>query len=144
MLDRLLYRNNWHDLTDQRLLEEARFWGKRQRPVIDQSGNKLGKLDYAADWHIRRGYLYLCGLTLTVDGSDLLQRVFPGDKHPIRATWYTGEIDATAGMKIKEDRSLYGSNVLELQRYIIFIVRDGRLVETKHGDRCEQRRWTAL
>lgn len=144
MLDRLLYRNNWHDLVDQRLLEEGPFWDNHQRPVIDQSGNILGKLDYAADWQIKGGYVYLCGLTLTIDGSDLLARVFPGEKHPIRAAWYTGGIDATAGTKIKEDRSPYGSNVLELQRYTIFIVRDGRVVETKHGERCEQPRWTAL
>jgi hypothetical protein len=70
MLDRLLYRNNWYDVIDQRLLEEGGFWDTRQRPVIDQIGSKLSKLDYSADWHIKGGYLYLCGITLSVDGSD--------------------------------------------------------------------------
>jgi hypothetical protein len=136
MLDRLLYRNVWHDLINQRLLDEG-FWNKQRhvRPLIAGRSKKLSTGDYAADWEIRNRQLYLCAARLIVDNSDLLERLFPGRTPPIRADWFTGGIDATGEKVIKELKFPRGKEVISIRQCKLFMIINGKVIEIRNSER---------
>jgi hypothetical protein len=80
MLDRLLYRNQWFDLPDQRPFKEY-FWStqRKKKPLIGHPPHPLREDEYACDWKIERRKLWLLASVFEEDGSDLLFRLLPRD-----------------------------------------------------------------
>ncbi|MBM4372637.1 MAG: hypothetical protein FJ098_13335 [Deltaproteobacteria bacterium] len=81
---------------------EAWFGAEHPRPEdLSDASCSANWRGYVATWEIRDRALWLVRLqegTCDVDAPEIpLDRVFPGEKGPIRATWYTGVLIAPRG-----------------------------------------------
>lgn len=134
MLDRLLYRNQWFCLPNQRPFEEC-FWStqRKKKPFIGHPPRPLREDEYACDWKIESRKLWLLSAILEEDGSDLLFRLLPGQNLPVLADWHSGVIDANGDL-LKKD----GLNQIPIVR---FTIESGRVKSTDHLTILPQPGW---
>jgi hypothetical protein len=85
---------------------------------------------YLATWEIKDGFLYL--LKLVEGGCDEkaaeipLSKVFPKQKAPIKATWFSGSLVIPQGQELEYVHMGYGS-VYEKELHLI--IKNGKLVD---------------
>lgn len=140
MLDRLLYRDEWFYLPNQRPLEECYWQARREKkPVVGHSGRRLRSEDYACDWKIEGRKLWLLSVTLDEDGSELLPRIAPGMEIPLVATWHTGILDANGQSLRKQSKHIF-EEAVEVP-VVRFRVENGSVVKTEHFKISPQLDW---
>ena len=94
---------------------------------------------YLASWEIKEGFLYLIKL---VDGSCSedapeipLKKIFPKQKAPIKAVWFSGVLKIPQGEQLRYVHMGYGS-VYEKELHLV--IENGKLIETKHIDNSKK------
>jgi hypothetical protein len=121
--DRLFFKGSSFLLIDQRVLENG-FWKMNKRPLIDAT-RKLAVNDYSTDWVIQENKLFLAGIYLDENGTDLLQRILPGAQDKTLADWFCGDLYATNVKSIQQlknsKRPTSGLRVKE----VYFLVENG-------------------
>lgn len=140
MLDRILYRNEWFDLPNQRLLEES-FWSMKgkTKPIVGLDGKRLRANDYACDWKIESRKLWLLSATLEEDGSDILPRIVPGETSPLFAQWYSGHLYATGYPSRNGAKEIHNEHTHV--PVIIFDIDSGAVYKTRHDKGLAQPGW---
>jgi hypothetical protein len=79
---------------------------------------------YIATWEIDRGVLYVKAIRAWTDRGEVgLPDLFPGQKGPVAATWFTGKLKVPQGKVLKPavPHPLYG-------KYLMITVEKGRVV----------------
>ena len=79
---------------------------------------------YIATWEIDRGVLYLKAIKAWTDQGEVgLPALFPGQKGPVAATWFTGKLRVPQGKVLKPavPHPIYG-------QYLMITVEKGRVV----------------
>ena len=96
---------------------------------------------YIGEWEIKRGCLYLTGITgeLENDKELELKDLFPKSKKNVFASWFTGEIRCGVGKPKRIGVSPL--QIEQYEKYLSFMFLSGRLVSGKfvdyHGDTLE-------
>jgi hypothetical protein len=79
---------------------------------------------YIATWEIDRGVFYLKAIRAWTDRGEVgLATLFPGQKGPVPATWFTGKLKVPQGkiIKVAVPQPIYG-------QYLMITVEKGRVV----------------
>ncbi|MGA9756689.1 MAG: hypothetical protein WBV23_16265 [Desulfobaccales bacterium] len=79
---------------------------------------------YIATWEIDRGILYLKAIRAWTDQREVgLEDLFPGQKGPVAATWFTGKLRVPQGKILKPavPHPIY-------EKYLMITVEKGRVV----------------
>ena len=85
---------------------------------------------YIATWEIDRGVLHLKAIRAWTDKREVgLEDLFPGQKGPVAATWFTGKLRVPQGKILKPavPHPLY-------EKYLMITVEKGRVVSRKVVD----------
>jgi hypothetical protein len=89
---------------------------------------------YVATWEIDQGVLYLKAIRAWTDQGEVrLEDLFPGQKAPVAATWFTGQLNVPQGKIIKPaaPRPLY-------EKYLMIKVEKGRVSSQELIDQTER------
>lgn len=114
---------------------EQYFGPSRPRPQFRAPHTALWR-GYKATWEIKGDMLYLNDLEAwTPGGKAGLEAVFPGQKGPIPATWFTGQLKIPQGKALKPyvPYPLY-------EKYLLISVEKGRVVGRRVTDQTGDRR----
>jgi hypothetical protein len=96
----ILYLNGEEHSLDSLPLEQY-YNPKNPRPEF-RAPNTATWRGYIATWEIDRGVLYLKAIRAwTYQGEMSLENLFPGQKGPVAATWFTGKLKVPQGKIIK-------------------------------------------
>jgi len=96
---------------------------------------------YQASWKIEDGYLYLERLVEGTCGPDAkeipLEKVFPDQKGPVKATWFTGSLRIPRGKQLKYVHMGYES-VYEKELFIT--IEAGKVVKEETIDNSPKKK----
>lgn len=128
--DSLDYRGQSHMLFSNPL--ESYFGPHNPRPkeLFASTCTALWR-GYRASWKITGDFLYLVHLRDgNCGGSDAIKlaEVFPGQKAPIRATWFSGTLRIPQGKPLKRVHMGYQS---VYEKDLLIRIEQGRVVEVK-------------
>src|SRR5665647_1666824 len=79
---------------------------------------------YIATWEIDQGFFYLKAIRAWTDQGEVgLPALFPGQKGPVPATWFTGKLKVPQGkiLKVAVPHPIY-------EKYLMITVEKGRVV----------------
>jgi len=108
---------------------EAYYGPGNPRPKF-RAPNTATWRGYIATWEIDRGVLYLKAIQAWTDRGEVgLAALFPGQKGPVAATWFTGTLKVPQGKVIKPavPHPIYG-------KYLMITVEKGRVVSQEAID----------
>ena len=117
----LLYLNGQKHPLDSLPLEQYYSPGN-PRPKF-RAPNTATWRGYIATWEIDRGVLYLKAIRAWTDQGEVsLEDLFPGQKGPVAATWFTGKIKVPQGkiIKMAVPQPIY-------EKYLMITVEQGRV-----------------
>lgn len=94
---------------------------------------------YLATWEIKDGFLYLNRLVegnCSNDAAEIpLSKVFPEQKAPIKAVWFSGILRIPQGEQLQYVHMGYGSTY---ERELHLVIKDGKLVDKKVIDNTQK------
>ena len=117
----LLYLNGQKHPLDSHPLEQYYSPGN-PRPKF-RAPNTATWRGYIATWEIDRGALYLKAIRAWTDQGEVsLEDLFPGQKGPVAATWFTGKLKVPQGkiIKMAVPQPIY-------EKYLMITVEQGRV-----------------
>jgi hypothetical protein len=118
----ILYLNGEKHSLETLALEQ--YYGPGNPRPKFQAPNTATWRGYIATWEIDRGVLYLKAIKAwTGQGEVGLPALFPGQKGPVAATWFTGKLRVPQGKVLKPavPHPIYG-------QYLMITVEKGRVV----------------
>jgi len=119
----ILYLNGQKQSLDSLPLEPYYGPGGNPRPKF-RAPNTATWRGYIATWEIDRGVLYLKTIRAWTDRGEVgLETLFPGQKGPVPAIWFTGKLKVPQGKILKPavPHPIYG-------QYLMITVEKGRVV----------------
>jgi hypothetical protein len=133
-ISEILYLNGEKHSLDSLPLEQY-YHPKNPRPQF-RAPNTATWRGYMATWEIDRGVLYLKAIRAWTDRGEVgLADLFPGQKAPVAATWFTGQLKVPQGKMIKPamPHPLY-------EKYLMIKVEKGRVIGQEVVDQPERGR----
>ena len=130
----ILYLNGQKHALDSLPLEQY-YSPKNPRPKF-RAPNTATWRGYIATWEIDRGILYLKAIRAwTYQGEVRLEELFPGQKGPVAATWFTGKLRVPQGkiLKTAVPHPIY-------ERYLMITVAKGKVISQEVIDNPEGNR----
>jgi hypothetical protein len=127
----ILYLNGQEYSLDSLPLEQY-YNPENPRPKF-RAPNTATWRGYIATWEIDRGILYLKAIRAwTYQGEMSLEDLFPGQKGPVAATWFTGKLKVPQGKIIKPavPHPIY-------ERYLTITVVKGKVISQEVIDNPE-------
>ncbi|HLD46956.1 MAG TPA: hypothetical protein VJA64_03970 [Desulfobaccales bacterium] len=124
----ILYLNGQKHSLDSLPLE-SHYGPGNPRPKF-RAPNTATWRGYIATWEIDRGVLYLKSIQAwTEQGKVGLEALFPAQKGPVPATWFTGKLTVPQGKILKPavPHPIYG-------KYLLITVKKGRVVNQEVMD----------
>ena len=124
----ILYLNGQKHSLDSLPLEP--YYGPGNPRPKFRAPNTATWRGYIATWEIDRGVLYLKSIQAWTDqGKVGLEALFPGQKGPVSATWFTGKLTVPQGKILKPavPHPIYG-------KYLLITVEKGRVVNQEVMD----------
>ena len=118
----ILYLNGQKHSLDSLPLEQ--YYGPGNPRPKFRAPNTATWRGYIATWEIDRGVLYLKAIQAWTDQGQVgLPALFPGQKGPVAATWFTGKLKVPQGKILKPavPHPIYG-------QYLMITVEKGRVV----------------
>lgn len=100
----------------------------RLKPYLHEKRCTASWRGYVGTWEISGGMLYLLRVAANPCSGKLdvpLNVLFPGQKEPIVATWFSGRLTVPQGKRIKAVHMGYMS---QYERYILFEIERGKVV----------------
>ena len=130
----ILYLNGQKHSLDSLPLEQY-YSPENPRPKF-RAPNTATWRGYIATWEIDRGILYLKAIRAwTYQGEVRLEELFPGQKGPVAATWFTGKLRVPQGkiLKTAVPHPIY-------ERYLMITVAKGKVISQEVIDNPEGNR----
>jgi len=132
--DQIVYNGEKHSLFSEPL--ERYFGEKHRRPdelfVFKCTACWRG---YVASWEIKENHLYLTKIVEGTCGADAkeieIDRIFPGQKAPVKAVWYSGMLRIPQGKLLRYEHMGYGST---FEKELLLTIQDGKLIDEKMID----------
>ena len=124
----ILYLNGQKHSLDSLPLEP--YYGPGNPRPKFRAPNTATWRGYIATWEIDRGVLYLKAIQAWNDqGKVGLEALFPGQKSPVPATWFTGKLKVPQGKILKPavPHPIY-------EKYLMITVEKGRVVNQEVVD----------
>lgn len=118
----ILYLNGQKQSLDSLPLEP--YYGPGNPRPKFRAPNTATWRGYIATWEIDRGVLYLKAIRAWTDQREVgLEALFPGQKGPVAATWFTGKLRVPQGKILKPavPHPIY-------EKYLMITVEKGRVV----------------
>ena len=124
----ILYLNGQKHSLDSLPLEP--YYGPGNPRPKFRAPNTATWRGYIATWEIDRGVLYLKAIQAWTDQGEVgLPALFPGQKGPVPATWFTGKLKVPQGKILKPavPHPIY-------EKYLMITVEKGRVVNQEVVD----------
>jgi hypothetical protein len=118
----VLYLNGQKNSLDSLPLEP--YYGPGNPRPKFSAPNTATWRGYIATWEIDQGILYLKAIRAWIDRREVgLEALFPGQKGPVAATWFTGKLRVSQGKVLKPavPYPIY-------EKYLMITVEKGRVV----------------
>jgi hypothetical protein len=118
----ILYLNGQKHSLESLALEQ--YYGPGNPRPKFRAPNTATWRGYIATWEIDRGILYLKAIQAWTDQGEVgLPALFPGQKGPVAATWFTGKLKVPQGKVLKPavPHPIYA-------KYLMITVEKGRVV----------------
>lgn len=128
--DILFYKGKTLDLFSNPL--ESYFSKKHPKPTELLQGKCTANWrGYVASWKIENGFLYLVEVVEGTCGNNpqsIFSKIFPDQKNPIQATWFTGTLRVPQGKELQYYHMGYESIYEE---DLFLEIKNGELVKAK-------------
>ena len=124
----ILYLNGQKHSLDSLPLEP--YYGPGNPRPKFRAPNTATWRGYIATWEIEEGVLYLKAIRAWTDQGEVgLPALFPGQKAPVAATWFTGKLKVPQGkvLKLAVPHPIY-------EKYLMITVEKGRVVSQEVVD----------
>jgi len=86
---------------------------------------------YVGTWEIKDGFLWLLSLEQWGGTPLELERIFPKQKAPIKAAWYSGNLRVTQGKMLQY---VHGGYASRFEKDLFIKIENGRVIEQKVVD----------
>ena len=133
-ISEILYLNGQKHSLDSLPLEQ--YYGPTNPRPLFRAPNTATWRGYPATWEIDRGVLYLKAIRAWTDRGEVgLAELFPGQKAPVAATWFTGQLKVPQGKMLKPAVPLP-----IYEKYLMIKVEKGRVISQELVDQTERGR----